>query len=140
MFYEILIVGGLASIVLTSLGVPYGIMIGFTAGLANIIPYFGPWMGGLLAVVSVLMSGLPPITILYVGIGMYLIQVLDNNIVYPIVIGTSINMHPLIVFLTVLAGGWAWGLLGMLVSVPLVYLIYSFTKVLYINLKEFKVI
>jgi predicted PurR-regulated permease PerM len=140
MFYEILIVGTLASVVLTSLGVPYGFMIGFLAGFANIIPYFGPWMGALLAILSVLMGGLPPVTIIYVGIGMYLIQVLDNNIVFPLVVGTSINMHPLLVLLTVLAGGWAYGLLGMLFSVPLVYLIYSLSKVVYTNLKQFKMI
>jgi predicted PurR-regulated permease PerM len=71
---------------------------------------------------------------------MYLIQVLDNNIVYPIVVGTSINMHPLIVFLTVLAGGWSGGIVGMLVSVPIVYLVYNLTKVLYVNFKEYKML
>lgn len=140
MFFEILVVGSLASIVLTFLGVDYAILIGFMAGFANVIPYFGPIMGGLFAVISVLLSGHPQIMILYVIIGMYLIQVVDNNLVYPFVVGASIEMHPLIVFLTVLAGGWAWGLIGMLVSVPIVYLIYSVTRVLYINLKEFKMI
>jgi len=140
MFYEIIIVGSLASIVLTFLGVDYAILIGFMAGFANVIPYFGPIMGALFAVVSVLLSGQPQMMILYVILGMYLIQVVDNNIVYPVVVGTSIEMHPLIVLLTVLAGGWAWGLIGMLVSVPIVYLVYSITRVLYINLKEFKMI
>jgi predicted PurR-regulated permease PerM len=140
LFYEILVVGSLASIVLTVLGVPYAVLIGFSAGFANIIPYFGPWLGGLFAVISILMAGMPPIMILYVALGMYLVQVIDNNFVYPVIIGTSMNMHPLIVLLTVLAGGWAFGLVGMLVSVPIVYLVYSLTKVLYTNLKEFNII
>lgn len=140
MFYEVLIVGSLASIVLTALGVPYSLLIGFMAGVANIIPYFGPWLGALFAILSILIAGFPPVMIIYVGIGMYLIQVVDNNLVYPMVVGMTIDMHPLIVLLTVMAGGWAFGLLGMLVSVPIVFLLYSVTKVLYINLKEFKMI
>lgn len=140
MFYEIVIVGTLSSIVLTLLGVDYAILIGFLTGFANVIPYFGPFMGGLFAVTSVLLTGHPHIMILYVIIGMYLVQVIDNNIIYPLVVGTNIQMHPLLVLLTVLAGGWAYGLMGMLISVPFVYLVYSVTRVLYINLRDFKMI
>jgi predicted PurR-regulated permease PerM len=140
MFYEITVVGILSSIFLTSMGVSYGILIGFMAGFANIIPYFGPLMGILFAVISILLAGNPPILILYIIIGMEAIQVIDNNLVYPFVVGTTINMHPLLVFMTVLAGGWAWGIIGMLVSVPVVYLIYGVMKELYTNLKAFKMI
>jgi predicted PurR-regulated permease PerM len=140
LFYEVLIVGTLSSVVLTALGVKYGILIGFLAGLANVVPYFGPIMGVLFAVLSILLTGNPLILILYVIIGMYLVQVIDNNLVYPLVIGTTINMHPLFILLTVLAGGWAGGLIGMLVSVPVVYLIYGLLKVLYINLRDFKML
>jgi len=140
MFFEIIIVGSLAAIVLRFLGVSYAFLIGFMAGIANVIPYFGPIMGVLFAIVSILITGNPPILIFYSIIAMYLIQVFDNNIIYPVVIGKSIEMHPLIVLLTVLAGGWAWGLIGMLVSVPIVYLIYGVIKVLYINLREFNLI
>ncbi|MFB3845133.1 MAG: AI-2E family transporter [Candidatus Cloacimonadaceae bacterium] len=139
-FYEVLIVGSLSAIVLTILGIPYSVLIGFFAGFANVIPYFGPWLGGFLAVMAVLISGMPPILMVYVALGMYLVQLVDNNLVYPLVIGTSIEMHPLFVLLTVLAGGWAFGLVGMLVSVPIVYLVYSIINVLYINLKAFKMI
>ncbi len=140
MFYEITVVGILSSIFLTCLGVDYAILIGFMAGFANVIPYFGPIMGILFAIVSILFAGSPPILILYVIIGMEIIQVIDNNLVYPFVVGTTINMHPLLVFLTVLAGGWAWGILGMLISVPLVYLVFGVMKELFTNLKEFKMI
>lgn len=140
MVYEIIIVGGLSAIVLSFLGINYAVLIGFLAGLANIIPYLGPFMGVLFAISSILISGSPPILILYVIIAMYLIQVLDNNIVYPYVVGTTIEMHPLMVLLTVIAGGWAWGLFGMLVSVPLVYLIYNVIKVLYLNLRDYELI
>jgi predicted PurR-regulated permease PerM len=76
----------------------------------------------------------------YAALAMWLVQVIDNNIVYPVVVGTTINMHPLLVLLTVLAGGWYGGILWMLISVPLVYLIYSVISVLYVNLKEYRII
>jgi len=140
MFYEIVVVGSLAAIAFTILGIDYAILIGFMAGMANIIPYFGPIFGVLFAIMSILLSGSPLILILHAIIAMYIIQVIDNNLVYPFVVGTTINMHPLIVLLTVLAGGWAWGIVGMLVSVPVVYLVYGVMKELYTNLKEFKMI
>jgi predicted PurR-regulated permease PerM len=139
-FFEIIIVGSLSAAALSLLGVDYAILIGFMAGFANVIPYFGPIMGVLFAVISILLAGSPPIMILYVIVAMYLVQVIDNNFVFPFVVGATIDMHPLIVLLTVLAGGWAWGIVGMLVSVPVVYLIYGVTRVIVINLKEFKMI
>ncbi|OQC04890.1 MAG: hypothetical protein BWX76_00954 [Candidatus Cloacimonetes bacterium ADurb.Bin089] len=49
-------------------------------------------------------------------------------------------MHPLLVLLTLIAGGWYGGILWMLISVPLVYLTYNLIRVLYTNLKGFKII
>jgi predicted PurR-regulated permease PerM len=68
------------------------------------------------------------------------VQVIDNNVVYPVVVGTTIDMHPLWVLLTVLAGGWYGGILWMLISVPMVFLVYQLVMVLYTNLKEFRII
>jgi predicted PurR-regulated permease PerM len=140
MLIEIIIVGTLSSVALSFLGVNYAILIGFMAGFANVIPYFGPILGVMFAIISILLGGNPPVMILYVIVTMYLIHAIDNNFVYPFVVGATIEMHPLIVLLTVLAGGWAWGLIGMLVSVPVVYLVYGVTRVLFTNLKEFKMI
>ena len=138
--FEIIAIGILASTALTIVGVPYSILIGATAGVANIIPYFGPFLGGALAVVTVLLNGGTIISAIYVILAMYIVQLIDNNIVYPVVVGGTINMHPLLVLLTLIAGGWYGGILWMLISVPLVYITYSLVKVLYSNLKDFKII
>jgi len=140
LIYEVLSVGILCSIALSIVGVNYAVLIGMTAGIANVIPYIGPMLGLAIAVLSILISGMDYIYILYAAIAMYSVQALDNNFLYPVVIGKAINMHPLLVFLTVLAGGIYAGILGMLVSVPLAYLIYSIVRVLYSNLKQFKII
>ncbi len=137
---EIIIVGILATIVLTVFGVKYSLLIGIVAGFANAIPYFGPWIGTILAVSSVLISGQDPIMILWVAGGMALVQVLDNNFIYPIVIGNKTEMHPLIIMLTVIAGGYLFGILGMFLSVPGVFLVRGLVMVMYKNLKEFEII
>lgn len=140
MLFEVIAVSIMVSIALSAIGVPNAILIGVVAGVANIIPYFGPFMGGGVAVLNVLVDGSPPIMIVWVALTMYLVQVIDNNIVYPVVVGKTINMHPLIVLLTVLAGGWFGGILWMLLSVPLVYICYSMIRVMYVNLKEFRLL
>lgn len=140
MLFEVIAVSIMASTALTIVGVSNPVLIGVSAGFANIIPYFGPFFGGALAVFTVFFDGGPFITMAYAALAMYLVQVIDNNIVYPVVVGTTINMHPLLVLLTVLAGGWYGGILWMLISVPMVYLIYSLISVTYTNLKEYRII
>lgn len=140
MLFEVIAVGTMASVALTIVGVSNPILIGMTAGVANIIPYFGPFMGGALAALSVLIGGGPVIQIVYAALAMYIVQVIDNNIVYPVVVGHTISMNPLLVLLTVIAGGWYGGILWMLISVPLVYTTYSLIKVLYTNLRDFRII
>jgi predicted PurR-regulated permease PerM len=140
MLFEVIAVGFMASIAFSIVGVSYPILIGATAGVANVIPYFGPIVGVAMAATSILLAGGSLTTIIYAAIAMYIVQVIDNNIVYPLVVGGTISMHPLLVLLTVLAGGWYGGILWMLIAVPLVYISYSLIRVLYTNLKDFKII
>lgn len=137
---EISIVSVLSSIALVIVGVPYALLIGIIAGFANAIPYFGPSIGVILAIVSVIINSQPMSIAVYAIIGLYLVQAIDNNIVYPIVIGKNTEMHPLIIMLTVIAGGYAWGVLGMFLSVPIVFLVKEIMIVLYKNLKDFEII
>lgn len=72
--------------------------------------------------VTVLFNGGTILSAITVILAMYIVQLIDNNIVYPVVVGGTINMHPLLVLLTLIAGGWYGGILfWMLISVPLVY-------------------
>ena len=137
---EIIIVGVLTAIVLSIIGVNYSILIGLLAGLANMVPYFGPFFGVIFAISSVILTGQDLSMILYIIFGMWGVQVLDNNIVYPIVIGKSTNIHPLYVFLTVVAGGFLFGVLGMILSVPIVYIVSEISKELYSSLKKYDII
>ena len=140
MFFEVIAVAVMSMIALTILQVPYAVLISVVAGIANIIPYFGPFLGAGVAVLSSLMAGTSAMMIVWVIIAMYLVQVIDNNLVYPILVGKTINMHPLIVLLTVLAGGWFGGLLWILLSVPLLFVTYTMIREMYLNFKMFKLL
>jgi predicted PurR-regulated permease PerM len=137
---EMCAVSFMASLAMAIVGVPYAILIGIIAGITNVIPYFGPYIGGAIAALVVLITGHPPVMILWVAVAMFLVQQLDNYIVYPIVIGKTIKMHPLVVLITVLAGGYFGGVVWMLVSVPLVYMLYSLILALQKNLKQFRLL
>jgi len=140
MLFEVIAVGIMASIAFSVVGVPNPILVGAIAGFFNIIPYFGPFSGFLVAAMSILITGANPLLVIWAALAMWVTQIIDNNIVYPVVVGTTINMHPLIVLLTVIAGGWIGGILWMLISVPLVFIVYSLSRELYTNLKAFKII
>lgn len=137
---EVLIVGVLTAIVLSFIGVNYAILIGLLAGLANMVPYFGPFFGVVFAISSVILTGQDVSMIIYIVFGMWGVQILDNNVVYPIVIGKSTNIHPLYVFLTVVAGGYLFGVMGMILSVPIVYIVSEISKELYSSLKKYDII
>ncbi|MFZ5908248.1 MAG: AI-2E family transporter [Nitrospirota bacterium] len=114
------IVGTLAVFALWVIGVKYFFLIGIFAGLANLIPYFGPLAGAVLALtVSILQTGGLE-KAFYVILAFTIIKLLDDAIVQPVVVARSVHMHPLTVLLAVLIGGRLFGILGMLLSVPLV--------------------
>jgi putative permease len=119
-FIDATIVGIFSVIAMWIVGVKYYFLIGVFAGLANLIPYFGPLTGALLAIIlSILQTGGVQMA-LYVMLAFSLIKVLDDTIVQPVIVAKSVHMHPLTVLLAVLAGGKLFGILGMLLSVPVV--------------------
>lgn len=140
MLFEVFVVWIMAAIAFSIAGVPYPFLVGAIAGLANIVPYFGPFSGWAVSAFTILITGNPPFQIIWAGLAMYIVQVIDNNIVYPVVVGSTIRMHPLIVLLTVITAGWIGGIFWMLISVPLVYIVYNLVKVMHDNLKAFRII
>jgi len=112
-----LIVGILSSLGLWLIGLDFPVLIGMTAGIANIIPYFGPIIGSVPAVIVGLLSG-SPIKALFAVLVLLLVQQLDGAIIAPKVVGESVGLHPVFVILSIVIGGAYFGLLGMLLAVP----------------------
>ncbi|WP_026884541.1 AI-2E family transporter [Clostridium akagii] len=116
---EACIVGILSSIVLYFIGIDYAIVIGLIAGICNMVPYIGPVVGTILAVIMALLSG-EPITAVWATIGMLVVQQIDNNFLAPKIVGNSVGLHPVFTMLAIIIGGNVGGLIGMLIAVPVI--------------------
>lgn len=114
-------VGVLTAIALLLFRVDFAIVIGIITGVADIIPYIGPFLGFLPAILMALFDN--PIKALWVGIVFGLIQWAENNLLGPRILGTTTGMHPIVVLLSLIVGGGMFGVPGMILSVPVVAII-----------------
>jgi len=130
---QLFIVFILYVIVLLIFGVQNAIVIGFLCAILNIVPYVGPLIASILAAVLTMIGNLGhdfqseilPLTI-YVLIGFWIVQIIDNNLCQPIIFSKSVSSHPLEIFLVILIAGFLFGILGMIAAVPL----YTILKVI----------
>ncbi len=114
-----LIVGVLSSIGLLVIDLPFWLLIGITAGLLNMVPFVGPFVGGALAAIVAFFNGSLSQALWAVGI-FTAIQQFDNHVVTPMVQRARVSLSPLVIVLALIAGGAVAGLLGVLVAVPMV--------------------
>ena len=106
-------------------GVENALLIGFFAGIMNIIPYLGPVIGSaigiMLGITATLAGGnygeLVPTFFKMLGV-FVTVQLVDNNILVPLIYAKSVKSHPLEIFLVIIMGGSLAGLLGMLMAIP----------------------
>lgn len=113
-----LILGVSYALALTLAGLKYGFLIGLSAGLLSVIPMVGS-VFGLLA--GVLVAWFQSGDFLYVGMiaAIFLAgQIIEGNFLTPKLVGESVGLHPLWVFFALMAGGALFGILGMLLAVP----------------------
>lgn len=111
-------VGVATSILLLILRIDFAVVIGFLTGIADIIPYLGPFLGFMPAVFFAYF--ISPIKALWVAGFFVLIQWIENNILAPKVIGDTTGIHPLIILISIIIGGGIFGVLGMILAVPVV--------------------
>ena len=130
---QLLIVFILYLIILLIFGVNNALIIALLCAILNIIPYVGPIISTVLAALLTMISNIQggfsteiiPTTI-YVVIGFFLVQFIDNNFSQPIIFSKSTDSHPLQIFLVILIAGYLFGIVGMIVAVPL----YTVLKVI----------
>lgn len=130
---QLFIVFLLYVLVLFIFDIPNLFIIAFLCAVLNIVPYIGPLIASVLAAILTLLSNMGsdfqtemlPTTI-YVLIGFWIVQVIDNNLSQPIIFSKSVSSHPLEIFLVILIAGFLSGILGMVIAVPL----YTILKVI----------
>jgi predicted PurR-regulated permease PerM len=114
---DAVIIAILTSLALTLIKMDFAIIIGIIAGLFNLIPYFGPVVGFVLAGLIGLIDG-NPMKAVYGVAALVIIQQIDGWVIVPKVVGGSVKLHPVVVLLSILIGGSLFGLGGMLLGVP----------------------
>jgi predicted PurR-regulated permease PerM len=112
------IVGTLASIGMAIIGLPFWLVVGLIAGIFNMIPMIGPWVGAIPGVVVALTTG-DPIQALWVVAIMAGVQQIDNHFISPVVMQRTVKLHPAVVMMALLTGGTLGGFFGLLLAVPL---------------------
>lgn len=130
---QIFIIYVLCLIILLVFGVNGAATIAFLCAILNIIPYIGPLIGNILAVVFTMLTyigddfiGVTLPTALYVMIGFLVVQLIDNVVNQPLIFSNSVKSHPLEIFVVILASGMFAGIFGMIAAVP----IYTCLKVI----------
>ena len=100
-------------------GLPYAVLLTIFGTLITIIPYFGPFVSGLLPILFsvVFFDSLEKILLFTVLI--ITIQLIESYVLEPLIIGKEVKLNPLIVILAVVTGGLIWGIAGMVLFVPL---------------------
>ncbi|MEI5993351.1 AI-2E family transporter [Candidatus Enterococcus mansonii] len=127
---DALIIGILSFIAMTIFKQPYSLLLAVFCGLTNIIPYAGPFIGAVPAILVGLF--ISPWQALYMAISILVIQQLDGNLVKPLLMGKSMNIHPLTIILVLIASGSVAGIIGMLICIP----VYAVVKILVINISK----
>ena len=117
-----MIMAVLVSVGLSILQVRYAVVIGVLTGFGNLIPYVGPFIAyGLTSLVCLLYSDLtklPPALI-----ALFIIQTLDGNVINPRLLSENIDVHPLVVIVSLIIGGSLGGFLGIFLAAPVASLI-----------------
>ncbi|HWP98428.1 MAG TPA: AI-2E family transporter [Syntrophomonadaceae bacterium] len=112
------IVGLAVGVTALLLGVKLPLLLGLGAGITELIPYFGAFIGAIPAVAIGLSQSLR--IGLYMGLAVFMIQELEANFISPKILGSRLNMHPLLMVFGLLAGGELFGIWGLIFSVPMV--------------------
>jgi len=126
-----LIIGILTTIALFFLKVKFSILLGVFNGVLNIIPYFGPIIGGIPAVFIALMES--PSKALWTLVIVFIIQQIEGNILSPKITGDSTDMHPIIIIILLLIGDKLGGFIGMIIIVPIGVII----KIIYEDINDY---
>jgi predicted PurR-regulated permease PerM len=133
-----LCIGILSITALAILGVPYFLIIGAVAGLANMIPYFGPIVGAVPAIILNVIDKGSLSAALVVILAFIIIRMIDDTLVSPNILGRSLEIHPLLVIIVIFIGGEMFGIMGLLLCIPVTGIIKVTIQELLWNIKHYR--
>jgi predicted PurR-regulated permease PerM len=114
-----------------AIGVPNAVALGLFNGLVEFIPLFGPWIGGLTAVVVAFLDD--PQKAMWVAIAALAIQQIEANVITPFAMAHNAEVHPFVTLFALVLFGGLFGFLGVLLALPLVMLVWTTVQVLWVE-------
>lgn len=124
---EAVILGTLCAAGMLIFGFPYAVMTGMVIGVTALIPVAGAYIGGAVSFLLILSTGSPVKALLFV-VYLVVLQQLEDNLIYPRVVGSSIGLPGIWVLAVITVGGGVFGISGMLLGVPLAATVYQLIK------------
>ncbi|MDT3694799.1 MAG: AI-2E family transporter [Ignavibacterium sp.] len=121
------------------IGLPNAMPLGVIAGIGHLVPYFGPIIGGIPAIIlSIMITGnlsMIPLILLVIA----LTYTIDNGFVQPYIFSKSVDIHPILIILLIIAGSELFGIIGMLLAVPTATIIKTALKEIYFAYKNYSI-
>ena len=121
-----LIIGIMAFILLSIVNSEYAVLLSIIVGCTNMIPYFGPYIGGVMGGIIIVIVN--PIQVIFFAILILVIQQFDGLFLGPKILGESTGLKPLWVIFAIVVGGALFGVLGMFLGVPVMAVICYITN------------
>ncbi|MDP1744581.1 MAG: AI-2E family transporter [Bacteroidota bacterium] len=131
---EMGIVGILTTVGLMILGVQYAVLLGAITAILNLVPYIGILAAGIISIIATLGNSTDVSLMLGIIITNAVVQLIDNNVVAPNIVGNNVRINALATMVGVIAGGVIWGIPGMILSIPLTAII----KVIFDHIEPLK--
>lgn len=128
-----LVVGLMDYIGLSILGVNFALVLAFLAGIFEAVPWLGPWLAGIPAVLIALTQS--PVKALMVIILYFVVQQIENNLIVPYVMKRTVGLNPLLVIIVLLIGAKLAGPVGIILAVPVVTILIIFVRE-YLRIKK----
>ena len=121
-----LIIGLICMVFTACTNMPYAVLISVVVGVTNIIPFFGPFIGAIPSAILILMVS--PIQCVYFVIFVIILQQFDGNILGPKILGNTTNLSSFWVLFAILLFGGVFGIVGMVIGVPVFAFIYQLIR------------
>lgn len=127
-----LMVGVLCWLGYTLMGLPFAIILGVVAGVTDAIPFFGPLIGLVPALAVALLDSWQ--MVLWTVLVAFIVQQIEANIISPKILGDGMGLHPIMVVFVLLAGGQLYGILGMLLALPVAAVLKVLIRFIFLKL------
>jgi putative permease len=126
-FIEATILGTLVTLGLLLVGFPYPFILGFVAGVTNILPYIGPVIGFVPAFFVAILTKDPNVSMIAMLIVYAVANLIDMLLIFPLLVSKIVNLHPIVVVVSIIIGSQLAGIVGMIVIIPFI----AFFKLLF---------